>query len=103
MWKYIRRGIYTLAVTFAVGGMSLIFVAVFTDAFPVPPYITVESLDLTFTEREYHQRVQRQIREQGWDMICVVHLRSLDSMAKTYTVDNARMNLVIVEECENAR
>lgn len=63
------------------------------------PYITIESLDLTFTEREYHQRVQRQIEEQGWEAVCVMHLLSLAPTARTYDVYNARMNLVLVEEC----
>lgn len=90
-WAYL----YVLVV-----GVVLFFAV--TRAFPhesPPPYITVDTLNLTFTEREYHQRVRRQIEQYGFNTMCVEHLLTLDPAAKTYDVNHARQNLVLVTEC----
>ena len=67
-----------------------------------PPYIAVESLGLEFTEREYHRRVRQQIEDYGFRVVCVEHLLTLSPAAKTYNVNHARQNLVLVTECDRA-
>lgn len=64
-----------------------------------PSFIVVDSLGLRFTEREYHDRVRRQIDESGHEFICFNHLRTLD-LAVLYDDANAlRIFTVLVEEC----
>ncbi len=65
----------------------------------IPNYIVIESLDLTFTEEAYHERVRDQIELEGWEAICVGHLGTLAREAQYLSVNSARQNLVYVTEC----
>ncbi len=73
---------------------------------PAPePYVTVPALapqQTEFTEAEYRARVRGQIERDGMVAICYQHLRTLALVAKSYTVNHARQNLVYVEECAQA-
>ena len=82
-------------------GVAVVVAYAFTLTYA--PYITVDSLDLQFTEREYHKRVRGQIEEHGFQHMCMTHLLSLDPAAKTYDVNRARQNLVLVTECAEAQ
>ncbi len=73
-----------------------------TPASEPAPYITVEVLELEFTEREYRDRVQGQIERDGWGFICVQHLLSRTSGSEARSVNSARQNLVYAEECAQA-
>ncbi len=67
-----------------------------------PRYIVIESLDLTFTEEAYYERVRDQIEQDGWETVCVLHLGTLAREAQYLSVNSARQNLVYVTECATA-
>ncbi len=84
-------------------GLTGFAIAVYTTA--PEPYITVPALapqQTEFTEAEYRARVRGQIERDGVVAICYRHLRTLALVAKAYTVNHARQNLVYVEECAQA-
>ncbi len=84
----------------------MLWASVWVSAWTAPdPYITVPALapqQTEFTEAEYRARVRGQIERDGAVAICHQHLRTLALVAKSYTVDHARQNLVYVEECAQA-
>ncbi len=88
-------------------GLIVAFVAIefLPPASEPPPYITVPALapqQTEVTEAEYRARVRGQIERDGVVAICHQHLRTLALVAKAYTVNHARQNLVYVEECAQA-
>lgn len=69
------------------------------DIVDEPDYIVITSLDMHFTEREYHDRVLGQIEEGGFRSVCILHLLTLSAAAVETSDNNRRIYSVLLQEC----